>query len=372
MKLTPDLTAQLYRGFKRDAAPFLALRIRYDGGLVWKVEDRVLTLTVTGGPGTSQVINLPGLTIARLVQTVAALPGYTTPYVTTPDLAGLAASVLLDGTGDQDQSNGDHLNGYTSLTWAYLDAMAVELTEAARQIDQMLLQMSPGTAEAQWLDLWGNYFGIPRMTGEADRPYGTRMIVEVLRPRGNNVALEVVISEALGQPAEVTDVVNAIGFTQFYDGSRTFGGTSRFDGGYVGQIRYGLFDVRYAYDLLSGYSPDGYAEVLRKLIDRSRDAGTHLRALVLTGTVISEAGPGAVDGSGPQALALVQAQTDAGPGASDDLAPSAAMLGTLTDAGPGSSEQFDVDVLFTTLYNGVRAFDGSVPYASGQGVHETC
>lgn len=294
MKLTPSLVNRLYRGFTRDPQPILALRIAYDGALAWTVADRVLTLTASGGSGESHVISLAAITIQQLVNQVASLPGYTTPFM-SPEFSQLSAAILLDGSGDQSQSNGDHLYGYSAMTWAYMDAMAVELTEAAHQIDNMLLQMSPLTAEAEWLDVWGGYFGVPRLEGEGDRPYGTRMIAEVLLPRGNNVALEVAIAEAIGQPVTVTDVVGGSGLGKKYDSTYQHDGSITHSGIGSGIIQYGLFDVAYGYDLLSGQSLDGYADMIRGLIDRMRFAGTQLRALSLSSSVISDPGPGPLD-----------------------------------------------------------------------------
>ena len=60
---------------------------------------------------------------------------------------GLSAVVLVEGSGDQGQSNGDHITGFTSLLWVLLSGYADEVLGAREQVRQALLQMVIGTAE---------------------------------------------------------------------------------------------------------------------------------------------------------------------------------------------------------------------------------
>lgn len=57
-------------------------------------------------------------------------------------------------------------------------------------IDEMALEMSINTATGKWLDLWGDYFGIPRKPQEKDEIYSKRMIAEIIEPKATLQALQ--------------------------------------------------------------------------------------------------------------------------------------------------------------------------------------
>lgn len=260
MRLTQKLLAYLNRVFDKDAHAFLALRLRYDGSsMAWSVKDGVLSTTVAGGSGAALSIDLSAHTVATLAAHLAGRPGYSVPYADASSLAQLSARVLIDGAGDQDTSNGDHLTGYTSVLWAFLEPMAAELDRAATQIKEMVEQMSLDTADGEWMDEIGSYYGVRRQTGEADRIYGPRIIAEVIRPKANNIA----ISEAIDK---------------FLDGVTSAITDAPLD---VTSNSYGLFDAELDVSLeaMDGY---GYGLIISSaidLIEQLRDAGTHLRAV---------------------------------------------------------------------------------------------
>lgn len=261
MRLTKRLLSFLHRVFNKDPVPFLALRLNCDGsGLTWAVSNARLTTVPVGGTAAPLDLDLTLYTVAELTNFLAAQPGYSVPYADTTQLSLLGSRVLMDGTGDVNTSNGDHLYAYTSVLWAYMEANAAELAAAETQIENMLLQMSTTTAEDIWLDELGSYYAVPRLQSEVDTVYGPRIIASVLRPLGNNVAIEAalkVINEGL--PATVED------YDQIVNGS------------------YGLFDVDFEVSLeqlaVTAYS--GLILSIIDTIDRMRDAGTFLRRLAI-------------------------------------------------------------------------------------------
>jgi len=206
MLLTRTLLDNLHRVFHKEPDQFLALRLAYDGQMTWTVEDFVLTTTVAGGTGTSLTVDLTQYDLDGLVAFLAAQTGYSVPTTPPIGLGGRSATVLLDASGDQALSNGDHLFGYTSLLYEWLEAMARELTDARLQIVEMLKQMAITTAALEWIDEWGGYFGIPRDAGESDADYGPRIVEEVLRVRSNNRALEDEIQRITGYKVDVVDL----------------------------------------------------------------------------------------------------------------------------------------------------------------------
>lgn len=261
MRLTTKLIGYLNRVFDKDPAKVLAFRLRYSGtSMTWKVQDGVLTTVVVGGAGSGLTVQLGDHTVATLCTFLAAQTGYSVPYQDLSTFSGLSALVLLDGVGNQDASNGDHFNGYTSVLWAYMESVANELTLIRASIVEALLQMSASTASGEWVDEHGSFYNVRRGTGELDAVYAARMIAEVIRARGNNVA----IAEAMKSAVSAESVV-----VSDYDTITTSSG---------GVDSYGLFDVTVSSYVDTTMGPDEDA-VIRQIIEVMRDAGTHLRTL---------------------------------------------------------------------------------------------
>lgn len=181
----------------------------------------------------------------------------------------------------------DSVYAYTSLLCVLIDSVSSELSSAKYEMVAALDQMSTVTADGEWLDEWGGYFGILRTADEPDRNYGVRIIAEVIRPRENNVAITSAIRLAFGQDAEVVDAAVLADATYFYDGTITYSGSHTYDA-YATEV-YGLFDVACAYNLESSLDQSQYAASIRVFIEKFRAAGTHMRSLSLGGTVFSDA-----------------------------------------------------------------------------------
>lgn len=369
MKLTSKLLGYLHRVFDKDPGEFLAFRLRYSGtSMTWAVADGVLTTQVEGGPGVNLDVDLSQYTLAELVDHLAAQSGYTIEFADMSALANLSALVLIDGEGDQDTNNGDHLLGYTSLLWSYLEANAVELREAGTQIIEMLRQMEIPTAEAEWIDEHGGYYGIRRGLGETDDYYGPRILVEVLRPRGNNIAIEKAITEITEQDVTVTDVVLFDDDLEpVHDGTISYDGTSTYNA--IGNPIYGLFDVVTGYDLEGGPDVAEYSATVAALIETLRDAGTHLRSLSLAGGLMTDAGPPRPADTTVLALDAPFTESDAGP--DSELLSVNADTGEFADADQGAdSEALNLFVSYNHVYSGLRVHDGAINYAGGLSIPE--
>lgn len=285
MLLTQKLLGFLNRVFDKDPKAFTALRFQYDGAMTWRVQDKVLTTEVVGGAGDDLEVDLSAHTIQSLVGYIAGQTGYTVTYVDA-SRAALSATVLLDSSGDQAESNGDRLTGYTSLLWVWMEAAADQLVQLRAQVDNMLLQLNVNTGEGMWLDEIGGYYNVPREEGEADQFYGPRIIAETLRPRGNNVAIENAIETYTGQQSEVVDVTIYGGDFPLYDNVIDYDGAQNHSAG--ANPLYGLFDVAYSYDLVGGAPIESFQETVEGIINRMRDAGTHMRALALSDSLIQD------------------------------------------------------------------------------------
>lgn len=185
-----------YSAFDRDAHPNAAFRAQHAYGLKWAIRDRVLTAqTETGTP--LAVIGLRGKTIDQVVELLAGV-GCAIVYQ-NPELSSRAADSLIAGSGAQSQSNGDLFAVYDSLLYSVLDAYAVALEDANVDVEAAIRQLYLGTAEGEWIDEWGSYFGLPREDGEADEEYRVRLLVETLRPRVNALAIEKAVLDMTGK-----------------------------------------------------------------------------------------------------------------------------------------------------------------------------
>lgn len=361
MKLTQKLLSLLHRVFDPDPEQFLALRISYGGGMTWKVSEGVLSTTVVGGIGQGFSIDLTTVTLAQLVDRISSRRGYQVLYADGSANMALSARVLMDGTGDITRSNGDHLYAYTSLVWAYMEAVGSELEAAKAQIPEAINQMSIPTASGDWIDELGSYYGVPRLQGELDPSYGARIIAETVRPRANNVAIERAISYYTGQATKVTDVILYGPSFPKYNGAITRDGTYHYQP--MSSQLYGLFDVQLGYDLLGGTDPTAFSAIVTGIVDRLRSAGTHLRALSLQSSAIADTFTPPVDGAMPLVATPVLADTLTAPGEIEPVLNT--VIGSTNDSLNPPDEALSGTVAYGYKYNGIRKRNGAITYAGG-------
>lgn len=283
MKLTQRLLKLLNRVFDKDAHAYLAFRVRYVGGMTWTVADGVMSFVLTGGPSTDFSVDLGSHTVQSLVGFLAGKAGF---EVTALDASrqALSARVLMDGSGDQDASNGDHLYGFTSLLWAYLDAVAGELKIAQDTVSAAPKMMNVAEGEGGWLDEIGSYYKVERKAGEPDDIYGPRIIAEATRPKSNNVAMENAIEVLTGTEVRVTDATNFSGAPPIYDGSISHNGIYFYSSS--DEPLYGLFDVSYEIDLINDASFVDIAAAVIGVVEVIRAAGTQMRPFTFRGYLL--------------------------------------------------------------------------------------
>lgn len=200
----------------------LAFRLQHEDGASWSVGDRVFTAKA----GALEVTHdLRQFTVNQLVNQLMA-DGFTI-VSPSPRFSGISSLVLVDGSGSQNVSNGDHVTAYTSLLWVLLNGYAGEVLDAEEQVRQALLQMVITTASGEWLDLWGALYGVPRNPGESDAHFVPRIPREAFRVRNNARAIELAIRDATGFDVRIKEPWTNIfkldgsllsGPDKFYDG----------------------------------------------------------------------------------------------------------------------------------------------------------
>jgi len=178
------LASHLHSVFDTDPEPALALRVRHALGAAWSVYGDVLTLTTPGGTWQWPTDTY---TIGTLADAIAAA-GFDVVY-TNPDLEHLNASILLDGEGQQDASNGDHITALTAPLTVLLSALGLGLGDGKEAIADALAQLILPQSTAEWADLFGSICGVLRWVGEEDDDYTARIIEEVKRNRSNPAAI---------------------------------------------------------------------------------------------------------------------------------------------------------------------------------------
>ncbi len=176
----------------------IAIRFGHPDGCSWRVDADQLTVTFTSGD--EAVFPLSGTLQALAADLTAA--GFIVRYV-NPDLMHLSVAALLRGSGNDASSAHDQLQVFRSDLWTMLDAYSVVVDQADRDIVEAIAQLYIGTADGEMLEYWGEYFGVPRNASEADDAYRTRIIIEVLRPKNNKIALENAASEIAGDRIEI-------------------------------------------------------------------------------------------------------------------------------------------------------------------------
>ena len=285
--------------FDKSPQSDIALRVRNPHGLVWQVTDTVLHL-VTGQNlvwdgsetfdgqynwgVTIRDYDLTNKTVAELIDELQA-DGHDVVFE-NPDMGSLSAHVLVSGAGNQDESNGDNLHGYTSLLWSLYASYAVEVKEAERQVQEALRQMVIPDSEGEWLDVWAGLYGVPRLSSvehefngdteydgdegyssvrpETDKALQKRIPEEAFRLRVNALRIEEAVKDLTGEVITVNEPWKQM-FT--LDWSALSGGDRLHDGEY------------YTYHVIQPIGSQGtdWSKVL-PVIMRNKAAGIDLYA----------------------------------------------------------------------------------------------
>jgi hypothetical protein len=161
------LRGHLHSIFNSDPEPILALRVRHPLGAAWVIDGYELTLTVDDALST--VWDLEAYSLSALASALE-LAGFEIVYLNTA-IGHLSATTLLDGAGNQDLSNGDHLTIFTAPLMILLGALGKVLGEGRAAIPLALSQLILPDATHEWADLFGEIFGIPRRGTFQDNPY---------------------------------------------------------------------------------------------------------------------------------------------------------------------------------------------------------
>lgn len=240
--------------FDKTPAAQLAFRLGHPSGASWVVAEEVLTATADGQAFSYP---LPQHTFASLAAALTA-DGFTVSDM-APGLVARQAVMLAEGQGDERLSNGDHVYAFTSILWVLLSGYALELREAAGNLQQALRQMVLTQAGDIWLDLWGALYDQQRAANEDDAAFAPRIQREAFRLRVNAFAIEKAVLDATGYAITIGEPWKDI-FT--LDESALSGPHKLYDGGRIG------------YHLIQPMASTGVDwNVILPVIERNRAAG---------------------------------------------------------------------------------------------------
>ena len=240
--------------FDKSSIPDVAFRLSMEPGLTWRVERGILFLAA-GRFNRAYPLHLHTLTsLSELLEADGVQV-----FAINDEIGHRSALTLINGTASENQSNGNRLLSHSSLLWALMAAYGAEIDYAAYQVIQALRQMVMTQAEGEWLDVWANLYGFPRLPGEGDPALQVRIPEEAFALRVNKYAIEHRIERATGKDVEIFEPWTLM-FTLDHS---TLSGPDRF-----------ADDVYYNYHVIQpiAHSPMSFDDVL-PVVHRNRAAG---------------------------------------------------------------------------------------------------
>ncbi|MCG8633203.1 MAG: hypothetical protein MI863_05210 [Desulfobacterales bacterium] len=189
--------------FNIDPQQISAFTLSYDdenARVEHSIQDNVFTTKVFSSFTNDIEIDLDDLTIGELVEKINTHHNYS---ATVHSFGQKSAMCLADVKNSEDEM----VYIFTSPTWVFYKAMAMELKEAHEMMEEGLKQMSIQGSTGVITDYWCNFFNGTRKTGEQDIDFGIRTIREIRMPKSNNVAIEEILKENYGYDIVCIDLL---------------------------------------------------------------------------------------------------------------------------------------------------------------------
>ena len=206
MTVLDDILAALPPSFNLNPAPIPVLMVTYDGNACWvEISQNWLRTAIVGGSGQDLSIDLRGLSLSVLVETIAQSPGYGAgildSFTAYREQAGLPESTfgawcLLDG--QQDVTANPILSLAGSVIYQILRPMANTLWIESQNVRSIVSNSQIDQASGVWLSDYGDLYGVDRNNGESDADYQKRLILQLIAPRTSNFAIRSIVRQLWG------------------------------------------------------------------------------------------------------------------------------------------------------------------------------
>lgn len=196
-----SLLKNVYKSFNKDERIQQVFQVTYGGATAkYTIIDEFLRFQTSDPALDDFYIDLNQHTFQTLVDLIDANPRYTVNIVPDfPDFAELSATALIERDNhDLADDQQKRFFIYTNLLWVIFKAFAKEIQGSNDTFDSSLRQMNILTAEGIFLDHWArDYYNEKRLEGESDYDYSRRTINTIIRPKVNDIALELILIEVL-------------------------------------------------------------------------------------------------------------------------------------------------------------------------------
>lgn len=199
-RVSQSILSNLHSVYDQGAGDTLALRVRHPLGLAWLIEGYALKVTLSGVDHTFDLTQHTMATLRSALISAGCQVAYHDPAFDP-----FSATILIQGAGNQSDSNGDHLYVYTAILWSIAEALGQSYGEAKSNIQNALTQMELPRSTGEWATLFGEMFSVFREEGESDSDYTARIASEVRRGRSNPASISANIKRLTGQDVEIRE-----------------------------------------------------------------------------------------------------------------------------------------------------------------------
>lgn len=190
------LLDRLYSGFRRSPDAIPAFSLTHPGGVQWAVGDDGLLVTTPSGTLLAD-LPLSGGMVGDLVPVLESHGVHVAGL--SPAVSAAPARVLLKGHGEADVP----IMAHTSVLYAIFDGYDVALTQAQHGVSEALKQALLFTASDDWLNLWGQYLGSSRRSGQSDEAYLAGIIANITRKKSSVNGIRKAVKDATGAGIDV-------------------------------------------------------------------------------------------------------------------------------------------------------------------------
>jgi len=151
----------------------------------------------------SQEIVLDDLSINDTIGVIRSM-GYKVTVLRDSEAINESALTLLEVT-NRPITNPETIYAFTSNLWRIMYPLHRLLVMAGNDVDEAVAQAMLPSAKSEWLDYWAGFFKINRLPDETDELFLRRIYLTMSSVKGNNIAIEELVSYYINAHVSVLD-----------------------------------------------------------------------------------------------------------------------------------------------------------------------